>query len=121
MTEQTSAPHGGSVKRPTWIIATIAGAFGLLYAYAVWSGISQLVQSVQAASASGLSLNAMGWLVWILAIVLPILLFAVAVSFGNSRGLRTLTVLLGVGLSIVAIFWLNVMAYTSVNTSSLLS
>ncbi|QBR74361.1 hypothetical protein [Microbacterium sediminis] len=120
MTEQTSAAHDGSMKRPTWIIATIAGIFGLLYAYAVWSGISQLVQSVQAASASGLALNAMGWLVWILAILLPILLFALAVSIGHSRGLRTLTVLLLVGLSIVAIFWLDVMAYTSVNTSSLL-
>jgi len=116
VTEET----GAAVKRPTWMVATIAGAFALLYAYAVWSGISQLVQSVQAASASGVSLNAMGWLVWALAIVLPILLFALALSFGNSRGLRTLALLLLVGLSIVAIFWLDVMAYTSVNTSSLL-
>jgi len=108
------------VKRPVWVVATIAGAFGLLYAYAVWSGISQLVQSVQAASQVGMSLNAMGWIVWLLAIALPILVFALALSYGRTRGLRTLTILLGVGLSIVAIFWLDVMAYTSVNTGSLL-
>lgn len=117
MNEHVSAD--GSVRRPAWIVATIAGIFALLYAYAVWSGISQLVQSVQAAAASGLSLNALGWIVWLLAIVLPILVFAIAVSFGRVRGLRTLIVLLLVGLSIVAVFWLDVMAYTSVNTPSL--
>jgi glucan phosphoethanolaminetransferase (alkaline phosphatase superfamily) len=115
VTESTSA-----VRRPTWIVATIAGAFALLYAYAVWSAISQLVQSVQTTSSAGLSLNPLGWIVWLLAIALPIALFALAVSIGRTRGLRTLAILLLVGLSIVAVFWLDVVAYTTVNTSSLI-
>lgn len=106
MTEQTS---GAAVRRPTWMVATIAGAFGLLYAYAVWAGISQLVMSLQ----GGVALSAMAWIVWGLAIVLPIVAFALAVSFGHSRGLRTLTLLLLVGLSIVAVFWLDALAYVT--------
>ncbi|WP_261167275.1 hypothetical protein [Microbacterium sp. Marseille-Q6965] len=115
MTETTSV-----AKRPTWIVATIAGVFALLYAYAVWSGISQLVQSVQTTAAAGLSLNALGWGMWLLTIALPVVLFAIAVSVGRTRGLRILTILLLVGLSIVAVLWLNVMAYTTVNTGSLI-
>jgi hypothetical protein len=115
VTESTSA-----ARRPTWIVATIAGAFALLYAYAVWNAVAQLVQSVQTMAAAGLSLNALGWIVWLLAIALPIALFAIAVSVGRTRGLRTLAILLLVGLSIVAVFWLDVVAYTTINTINLI-
>ena len=100
---------------PTWAIATIAGVFGLLYAYAVWSAVNYLVEWQQAASAAGASLNAMGWIVWILAIALPIALFGIALALGRRRGLVRLALFQLTGLSLVAVFWLNVVAYTTVS------
>lgn len=105
---------------PTWIVATISGFFGLLYAYAVWSAVAQLVASVQSLGELGLGLNPLGWIVWLLAIALPIVLFAMAVSFGRTRGVRTLAILLTTGLALVGAFWLNVTAYTAVYSASLI-
>ncbi|WP_203135457.1 hypothetical protein [Microbacterium sp. JZ31] len=98
----------------SWAVWVIAGAFALLFAYAVWSAVNYLVAWVQAAGAAGQSLSAMGWAAWILAIVLPILLFGVALGLGRRRGKLTLTLFLLTALSLVAVFWLNVMAYTTI-------
>jgi hypothetical protein len=99
---------------PAWAVAAIAGAFALLFAYAVWSAVSYLVGWIQAAEVAGLSLTPMGWTVWILAIVLPILLFGLALGLGRRRGLTVLALLLLAGLALVAVFWLDVIAYTTV-------
>lgn len=98
---------------PTWIVATISGVFGLLFAYAVWTAISYLVQWIQAAGAAGLSLSAMGWIVWIAAVAMPIAVFALAFSLGRRRGPLTLTLFLLAGLALVAVFWLDVLAYVT--------
>ncbi|GGH39996.1 hypothetical protein [Microbacterium album] len=116
MTGQTGAAARSAA--PTWAVAAIAGFFGLLFAYAVWTAISYLIASLQAAGTAGLSLTATGWIVWLLAIALPILLFAVAVVVGRARGLVTLTLLLLTALALVAVYWLDVVAYT--NTVSIL-
>ncbi|WP_309068418.1 hypothetical protein [Microbacterium sp.] len=99
---------------PTWAVWAIAGVFALLFAYAVWTAVNYLVAWVQAAGAAGQSLSAMGWVVWILAIILPILLFGVALALGRRRGALTLTLFLLTALSLVAVFWLNVVAYTTI-------
>lgn len=116
-----SADGPARERRPTWAVATIAGLFGLFYAYAVWSGVSQLVQSVQFASSLDITLTLFGWVLWSLTIVLPIALFAVALSIAKNRSLSRLAVLLLVGLSIVAVFWLDATAYASTNTAALLA
>ena len=54
-----------------------------------------------------------GVLAVILAIALPVLLFAVALALGRRRGLLSLTLFLLTGLAIVAVFWLDVVAYTN--------
>ncbi|MER7797595.1 bacitracin resistance protein [Microbacterium sp. NPDC096154] len=100
-------------RTPTWLSATIAGVFGLLYAYAVWTAISYLVQWIQAAGTAGLSLSAMGWVVWVLAIAIPIAVFALAASLGWRRGATALTLFLLAGLSLVAVFWLDVLSYVT--------
>mgnify|MGYP004514975515 CR=1 FL=1 len=99
---------------PRWAVWAIAGAFALLFAYAVWTAVNYLVAWVQAAGAAGQSLSAMGWIVWILAILLPILLFGIALGLGMRRGKRKLALFLLTALSLVAVFWLNVVAYTTI-------
>ena len=110
----TTETHDARRTPPVWAVATVAGFFALLFAYAVWTAISYLVAWVQAAGAADASLNTMGWVVWILAIALPIVLFGVALALGMRRGLVTLALFLLTGLALVAVFWLNVVAYTTV-------
>lgn len=66
---------------PTWLIVTIAGLFGLFYAYFVWNAIDFLVTQ-----ASGtLGLNAYGWFVLLLAAAFPLIAFGAAFAVGWRR------------------------------------
>lgn len=100
---------------PTWLAATIAGAFGLFYAYAVWNAVAFLVQQ-----ASGtLGLNPLGWALLLFAAAFPIIVFASALALGLRRTATALALLLLAGLGLVAVFWLNVVAYALANGASL--
>nr|WP_198425989.1 bacitracin resistance protein [Microbacterium ureisolvens] len=97
------------------MVATIAAAFGLFYAYAVWNAVAFLIQQ-----ATGmLGLNALGWGVLLFAVAFPIIVFAVALGVGMRRPPGHLAVILLTGLGLVAIFWLNVVAYALAYGSSL--
>ena len=120
MTELTasrepSADSAATSVTPTWLLATVCGLFGLFYAYAVWNALGNLIQ------AAGLGLNGLGWFVWIFATVFPIIVFAGAFALGYRRPVVHLVLILLTGLTLVAVFWLNVVAYTPLNTTSLLS
>jgi hypothetical protein len=109
-TEATRPPH-----TPAWLVATIAGAFGLFYAYAVWNAVAFLIQ--QASGVFGL--NALGWGVLLFAVVFPILVFAAAFALGTKRTPAQLALILFTGLGLVAVFWLNVIAYALAYGTSL--
>lgn len=100
---------------PTWLTATITGAFGLLYAYAVWNALDFLI--LQASGVRGL--NGVGWAVLGFAVVFPVVVFAFAFALGRRRGAAALAVILLVGLALVAVFWLDVLAYSSITDSLL--
>ena len=104
-------------KNPTWLVATIAGAFGLFYAYAVWNALGNLIQAAQLLT----GLNALGWFVWIFAALFPIVVFAAAFAIGWRRPAHHFILVMLTGLALTAVFWLNVVAYTTLNTASLLS
>lgn len=103
-------------RTPTWIVATVAGAFGLFYAYAVWNAVAFLVTQ-----ASGpLGLNGMGWFVLLLPVAFPILVFAVSFRLGYRRASWELSLILLAGLALTAVFWLNIVAYAAVYGAQLL-
>ena len=62
----TDAAASAPRRNPTWLVATIAGGFGLFYAYAVWNALGNLI------AAAPLGLNALGWFLWVFATVFPI-------------------------------------------------
>ena len=111
----TTATPTSKTSTPTWLLATVCGFFGLIYAYAVWNALGNLIQ------AAGLGLNGLGWFVWIFATLFPILIFAGAFALGYRRPVFHLVLILLTGLALVAVFWLNVVAYTTLNTTSLLA
>jgi hypothetical protein len=113
--QATDASASTARKNPTWLVATIAGVFGLFYAYAVWNALGNLIQ------AAPLGMNALGWFLWIFATLFPILVFGVAFALGFRRPAGTFALIMLTGLALTAVFWLDVVAYTTTNTSSLLS
>jgi hypothetical protein len=101
---------------PTWLAATVAGLFGLFYAYAVWNALAFLIDQ-----ASGrLGLNAAGWALLVFAVVFPILAFAAAAGLGLRRRAGEFALLLLAGLAVVAVFWLNIVSYALSHGASLL-
>jgi ABC-type Fe3+-siderophore transport system permease subunit len=102
---------------PAWLVATIAGAFGLFYAYAVWNALGNLIQAAQLLT----GLNALGWFVWIFAVIFPIVVFAAAFAIAWRRPAHHFILVMLTGLALTAVFWLNIVAYTTLNTASLLS
>lgn len=116
MSVQSDTGRSRRAALPTWIIATISGLFGLLYAYVVWNAVTLL-----AYQASGvLGLNGLGWFVLLLAVVFPIVVFAVAFAIGWRRSAGVFALILLAGLALVAVFWLNVLAYAYAYGASLL-
>lgn len=115
---ETAAPT--PVRRapvlPVWAIATIAGIFGLFYAYVVWNAATLL-----AYQASGvLGINGLGWIVLAFAVLFPIIVFAVAFAIGWRRRALAFAVILLTGLALVAVFWMNILAYAYAYGGSLL-
>ncbi|MDL9980118.1 bacitracin resistance protein [Microbacterium candidum] len=116
----TDASTSGRPERraamPTWLIAVIAAAFGLFYAYALWNAVAFLISQ-----ASGpLGLNGYGWFVLLLPVVLPILVFAGAFALGWRRRALPFAAILLTGLALVSVFWLDIVAYSAVYGGSLL-
>ncbi|GAA1991580.1 bacitracin resistance protein [Microbacterium pumilum] len=111
----TDAAASAPRKNPTWVVATIAGGFGVFYAYAVWNALGNLIE------AAPLGLNGLGWFLWIFATVFPILALAAAFAVGFRRPVHHFFLVMLTGLALTAVFWLNVVAYTTTNTLSLLT
>ena len=93
-------------RRPRWIFYTLLGVFGLLYAYAVWNAIAYMIPLV------GLAVDATTWVALILAIVMPVIVYALAIALTRRRGLGVVALVLFAGLGVVAVFWLDVVGYT---------
>jgi len=117
----TDAATPAARRNPTWLVATVAGGFGLFYAYAVWNALGNLIQSVQYAGENGFVLSALGWLIWIFATAFPIIAFAVAFAIGYRRPAHHFLLVMLTGLALTAVFWLDVVAYTELNFASLLA
>ncbi|CDJ99729.1 Uncharacterized bacitracin resistance protein [Microbacterium sp. C448] len=100
----------GTRRTPTWILAVVGGFFGLIYAGAAWLAISTTILLAP--------LNALGWFIWIFAILFPVIAFAVSFALSYRRGVAVYALVLLAGLGLVAVFWLNVISYTSLNTSA---
>jgi len=101
---------------PVWLIAPIAGFFGLFYAYAVWNAVAFLISQ----ATGPLGLNGGGWALLLTAIAFPIVVFALAFAIGWKRRAGAFALIMLAGLGIVAVFWMNVIAYAAVYGASLL-
>lgn len=103
---------------PAWLVATVAGAFGLFYAYAVWAGVQYLIVTLQEISrqqeilGADVALTPLAWIALVMAILVPIAAFAVAMVLGRAKAVWKLALLLLAGLALTSVFWLDVQAFT---------
>lgn len=120
----TDAAAPASAERrggmPTWLVAAISGAAGLFYAYAVWNAMGNLVATLGVFADAGLTLNALGWFVWLFAAAFPMIVWGAAFAIGRRRAPHELLLVMIAGLAVVAVFWLNVVAYTTLDSASFL-
>ncbi|MCR2801127.1 bacitracin resistance protein [Microbacterium sp. zg-Y818] len=94
---------------PTWLIAVVAGAFLLLYAFVFWTALGFLLQ--QAGGVEGLT--GYGWFVLLLPVIFPPAVFAIAFAIGWRRRALPFVAVMLTGLAFVAAFWLDVLAYAA--------
>jgi len=103
-------------RAPRWAVASVTGLAGLLYAYAVWNAVAHMISM---AAPSGLT--GVGWVTLGFGVVLPALVFVFAVAIGRGRRLGEYALVLLAGLALVAVFWLNLIGYSILNMSDLVS
>ena len=111
VTESMPAHHA-----PRWLRAVVLGISGLFYAYAVWNAIAHLIAMAQV---SGLTPT--GWVTLLFGVILPALVFALAYAIGRRRSIGELSLVLLVGLALVAVFWLSLVGYSVLNMDSLVN
>jgi len=95
---------------PLWLAVTIAVLFGMLYAYAVWEAVGNLVGLNIEAGALGVSLTGWGIALLIAALVLPFLVFGLAFWMGRHRGPLAQVVLFLAGYAVVQALTLDLSA-----------
>ncbi len=116
LTQDAAASPSAPRRMPTWVIVAISVFFGLFYAYAVWNAVAFLVTQ----AGGPLGLNGYGWFVLLLPVFFPLVAFAVAFWLGWRRRAWEFALLLLAGLALVAVFWLNIVAYAAAYGASLL-
>jgi uncharacterized membrane protein len=82
--------------QPLWLQVALAVLFGLFYAYDVWEVVESLVQILSL----GLSFTAAGWVIMVVAMLAPLVLFAVAFAIGRSRSVLIAVLAYVTGLAV---------------------
>ena len=100
-----AAPQTAEAERPKrrlgWLTITVAVLFAILYAYNVWDAIRNLVELPTYYVASGLSSSSVPWWVLIIALLIPILVFAAAFWAGLRRNVLAKSLIFIVGFAVV--------------------
>ena len=108
--EQATAAGPAASARPAFFPLRVALAvlFGLFFAYDVWEAVGNLVGLSQYAAALDTSITAVGWVLLIAAVVLPIGLFAAAFVLGRRRSLLLQAGFYLAGLAVSALLYLDI-------------
>ena len=100
-------------RTPGWLLVTISVLIGLFYAYIVWNAVDLLVRQ----ATGPLGLNGYGWFVHLAAVAFPLVAFGVAFAVGYRRRAWELALVLLTGVTVSAVFWMNIVAYGVVSYS----
>jgi hypothetical protein len=125
--EATSSPEAleGATPAPAprygWLSVAIAAFFGLFYAYDLWEAVSTFFELPTFYEAFGFDVAQLPWWVLVLMLVLPVVVFLLALWAGRRRTVGERALLLLVGLSVVAALSLGLIALEAILRPALLS
>jgi hypothetical protein len=121
----TDAPHDSTARAPArrsaigWAGIAIAAIFGLFYAYDLWEAVSNLVSIAQVYELFDLDPADAPWWLLVIGVLVPVLVFALAVLLSRGRGLIGRLLVFTVGLMVVAAASLDIVAIEGVIRRSL--
>jgi hypothetical protein len=117
---QSPAP---SARRPSWLRLTVAILFALFYAYDLFEAISdtfgvsaQITKYNENASLIGINTVAIPWAVLIANLLLPIVVYGLALLISRRRNLGILAIVLLAGLAVVAALSLSLTVLAGILT-----
>ncbi|MCU1635824.1 MAG: hypothetical protein JWQ68_1063 [Cryobacterium sp.] len=96
-----------SLRSPSWLSTSVAIIFGLLYAYDAWEAVGNLVGLNVAAGALGTSLSGFGWSVLLGGILLPLVVYVLALWIGRNLSAGPQALVLLVGWCLIAVLSLD--------------
>lgn len=76
----------------------------VLYVYAMWSAVGNVILLPQSAAGFGLEISAYGWFWLILQLILPAVLAALALLLGRKRPVPVRALLLLTGVAVLSVF-----------------
>ncbi len=116
MTDTTfpEALEGKSPRSYGFLSLTIAAAFGLFFAYDLWEAVSTLIALPQFYSAFGLDASYIPWWLLWLGVLIPPVLYGLALLIGRKQGVLARTLILLVGLALSAALSLSAIALEQV-------
>ncbi|WGD38253.1 hypothetical protein [Lysinibacter sp. HNR] len=88
----------------TWIVSIL---FFFFYAFAVFAALGNLIGVTQIANVLGANISFVGWIVLIIGIVFPPIIFGLGVWLGRKRSVLSRALVLLAGLGLVAIVMIN--------------
>lgn len=92
----------------------VTGLVGLAYAFLVWNATFYLIEMAQA------GISGYGWTVLLMPVIVPMIVFVVALLLTRRRTLGVFIVTMLAGLGVSAVFWLDTLSFALRNGASLL-
>ncbi len=110
-------------RRPAYGVASIvvAALFGLFYAYDLWEAVSTFFELPTFYRAFGYDVDQLPWWILVIMLVLPVVVYIIALLVGRRRPILERALILLVGLSLVAGMSLGLIALESILRPGLLS
>jgi len=92
----------------------VTGILGLAYAFVIWNATFYLIEMAQA------GISGYGWTVLVMPVIVPMIVFTVALLLTRRRTLGVFIVVMLAGLGLSAVFWLDTLSFALRNGASLL-
>ena len=92
----------------------VTGLLGLAYAFLIWNAVFYLIEMAQA------GISGYGWTVLLMPVIVPMIVFVVALLISRRRTLGVFVVVMLAGLGLSAVFWLDTLSFALRNGASLL-
>lgn len=110
-------------RRSAYGVASIvvAALFGLFYAYDLWEAVSTFFELPTFYRAFGYDVDQLPWWILVIMLVLPVVVYIIALLVGRRRPILERALILLVGLSLVAGMSLGLIALESILRPGLLS